>query len=70
MSHRFGRNLLIENFDVMAVDAVWLKGVIVPGVNPNLKKKDVCGAWIERYNYGDTTRNGTGWEIDHIVPIS
>jgi hypothetical protein len=67
MKHRFGTNLLNEAFDDMAVDAVWLKGVIIPGVNPKLERKDVCGARIERYNYGDTTKNRTGWEIDHII---
>jgi 5-methylcytosine-specific restriction endonuclease McrA len=25
---------------------------------------------IERAQYGDTTQNGTGWEIDHIVPVA
>ncbi len=31
---------------------------------------DRCGALIDRYAYGQTTPNGTGWEIDHIIPVS
>lgn len=70
MRKKFGRNLLNEPFDDLTVDAVWLKGVIVPGVNPKLKRLDVCGAWIERYNYGVTAVNGTGWEVDHNIPVT
>lgn len=69
MRHSYGRNLLDDVFDVMAVDAVWQKGVVIPGTNPNLIRKDSQGFWIERYNYGDTTRGGTGWEIDHIISV-
>jgi len=70
MNHRFGRNLLNEPFDDLVVDAVWLKGVIVPGSDPKHKRLDAFGAWIERYNYKDKSKNGTGWEIDHIMPVS
>jgi len=31
---------------------------------------DTCGAWIDWDEYGVTTENGTGWEIDHIKPVS
>lgn len=57
-------------FDEAAVEAVWRKGIVVPGVDPRFRRKDVWGAWIDRYAYGDTTENGTGWEIDHIRPVS
>ena len=70
MRQSYGRNLLNDEFDVMTVDAVWQKGTIVAGVNPNLIRKDSNGFWIERYNYADITRGGTGWEIGHIVSIS
>ncbi|MGQ1948716.1 HNH endonuclease signature motif containing protein [Geofilum sp. OHC36d9] len=49
---------------------VWNKAQIVPGVNSNTRRKDICGAWIEWNNYGDTTEDGTGWEIDHIKPVA
>ncbi len=57
-------------FDAWTIQAVWEKGVVMPGVDPRFLRKDACGAWIERNAYGDTTENGKGWEIDHIVPVS
>lgn len=50
--------------------AVWNKGQIVAGVDPSRRRKDVCGAWIDWDKYGDTTPDGTGWEIDHIKPVA
>lgn len=57
-------------FDEWSVQAVWQRGEVVAGADPRFLRKDVCGAWIERNAYGDTTVNGKGWEIDHIVPVS
>lgn len=50
--------------------AVWNKAIIVSGVDSNFKRKDLCGAWIEWLKYGQTDSNGSGWEIDHIKPVS
>ena len=50
--------------------AVWKKALTVPGRDPNVIRKDSCGAWIEFSKYGDVTPNGKGWEIDHIKPVS
>lgn len=52
------------------IASVWAKGTVIPGVNPNVKRKDKCGAWIELQNYGKTDIGGTGWEIDHINPVA
>lgn len=57
-------------FDQRTIYAVWNRATIVPGVNPAVRRKDECGAWIDLSQYGTTTQNGTGWEIDHIVPVS
>lgn len=59
-----------SGFDEATIQAVWNKGQTVPGINPDLRRKDGCGAWIDRAEYGQTTEFGTGWEIDHINPIS
>jgi hypothetical protein len=49
--------------------AVWNKAYILPGELPNVYRQDTCGARICWYDYGNTSRS-TGWEIDHINPIS
>lgn len=66
----FGRSVLNESFNDATVEAVWKKGAVAPGVDPAVRRKDSCNAWIDRNQYGITTENGTGWEIDHIVPVS
>lgn len=56
-----------NSFSQMIVDHVWSKGHIVPGYDPNVYRKDSCGAWMQRDQYGKITSN-YGWEIDHIIP--
>jgi hypothetical protein len=41
---------------------------VVPGYDPNQFRKDSCGAWMKRSDYGQTT--GYGWEIDHVKPVA
>ena len=48
---------------------VWEKGQIVEGFNPDMYRKDPCGAWIAWDKYG-IQDNFFGWEIDHIFPQS
>jgi len=57
------------SFSNEIIEAVWAKGSIVSGYDHQLYRKDVCGAWIEKIEYGN--RNAErGWEIDHITPKS
>lgn len=49
------------------IDNVWNKGTIVPNYNPNVVRKDACGAWIIKNHYGNR-KSFFGWEIDHIYP--
>ncbi|MGE5621262.1 MAG: HNH endonuclease [archaeon] len=51
------------------VNAVWRKARTVPGADPEKIRKDPCGAWIERDKFGVAVHKGTGWEIDHILPV-
>lgn len=55
-------------FDLATINAVWGKAVVVAGYDPNVWRKDTCGAWMRRTDYGQTT--DYGWEIDHIRPVS
>lgn len=50
--------------------AVWNKANVVPGQDSNSVRRDACGARIEWNQYGVTNNLGTGWEIDHITPVS
>lgn len=65
-----GKTALNEGFNAATIDTVWRKGTVVPGVDPSNRRKDSCGAWISRDQYGATTEYGSGWEIDHIFPVS
>ncbi len=57
----------IQKFTTEVVAAVWSKGRIVHPYNPNLWRKDSCGAWMKREEYGNR-QSSTGWEVDHINP--
>lgn len=59
-----------DSFPLEVKRAVWNKGRNVPGCNPDKVRKDSCNAVIEWEQYGITNNNGTGWEIDHIKPVS
>lgn len=51
------------------VNKVWKKASVISGVNPNVKRKDKCGAIIAKSAYGDHNSN-FGWDVDHIKPVS
>lgn len=60
---------MLQKFSESIIQAVWEKGMIVPGVDPRFRRKDQCGAWIDRNRHGDRSdQNNTGWEVDHISP--
>lgn len=56
-------------FSQEIIDKVWERCPEVDGYDPNMYKKDACGAWMKRDKYGDR-ENSLGWEIDHIYPES
>jgi len=65
----FNKNILNESFGQQTVDSVWRKGKIISGYDPDVWRKDSCGAWIKKIEYGNTDSQ-YGWEIDHIYPKS
>lgn len=56
-------------FTDQIIQQVWDKARIVEGYNSETIRKDSCGAWIFRFDYGNTD-SIYGWEIDHVYPIS
>ena len=53
--------------DKEIIDQVWEKALKIEGFNPVLIRKDCCGAWIMKSEYGN--RNSKfGWEVDHVFP--
>lgn len=48
---------------------IWDKASIVKGVDPNFIRKDCCGAWIIKSEFGNVNSK-FGWEIDHVYPQS
>lgn len=58
-----------NRYDHAKLSAVWNKGTIIPGSDPNVVRKDACGATIYWREHGN--RNSRfGWEVDHIKPES
>jgi len=57
----------MANWSEDTIQKVWEKGKIVPNYSSADWRKDECGAWIARNQYGN--RNSKyGGEIDHISP--
>lgn len=59
----------MANFTKEQIQEVWEKATKVSGNDPAIFRKDQCGAWIARQQYGNR-KSGYGWEIDHITPES
>ena len=57
------------NFTSETILKVWQKAAIDEYNVPNDYRKDECGAWIERVQYGNHD-SLYGWEIDDINPGS
>lgn len=66
---RSGTTRTGSSFSEATIQAVWEKATPVIGYNPAFVRKDKCGAFIERKQYGNTASQH-GWEIDHIMPAS
>lgn len=60
-------NKRIDMFTEQIIQEVWERATIVKGYNETTIRKDSCGAWIIRSDYGNMN-SIYGWEIDHIYP--
>lgn len=69
MIRKIGTDRTGGSFDSTTVSAVWSKAQIVQGQDANVFRKDSCGAWIQRSEYGNTASD-FGWEVDHIQPVA
>lgn len=69
MPRDHGTDIHGHPFKPEIVKMVWNRGKIVQGIDPSIRRKDSCGAWIDKEQYGVRAENGTGWEIDHIQPV-
>lgn len=58
-----------SGFASQAIHAVWQRGVVVAGYDAAAWRKDACGAWIKRTDFGLTT-SAYGWEVDHVLPVA
>jgi hypothetical protein len=68
MSREFGTTTTGDTFSDEVVEAVWKKGKPDPPHSITIRRRDMCGAPMQRYSYG--TETSFGWEIDHIKPVS
>ena len=69
MSRKSGTDRNGRSFGPDTVQAVWEKATRVAGYPATHWRKDVCGVWIQRSEYGNTNSE-SGWEIDHIHPVA
>lgn len=69
MARNPGTSTAGQSFTATTVEQVWAKGKVVIGRESSVLRKDDCGAWIKRSDYGNTTSDN-GWEIDHIIPVA
>ena len=53
------------SFSEKTIQDVWEKGTVVAKYDSAKWRKDQCGAWISRSQYGNRDSQ-YGWEIDHI----
>ena len=49
--------------------AVWRKGQVMIGYDPDIRRQDMCGKAMKYSEHGNTN-SALGWEIDHILPTS
>lgn len=68
MPRGLNTDIIGKSFTKDIIEKVWKKGNLISDDIKNFARRDTCGAYIYKKEYGKTTRHG--WEIDHIKPVS
>lgn len=68
MARQHGTSTSGGSFSDATIEAVWQKGKVARGQDPNVWRLDACNMWMHRASYGTTSQYG--WEIDHEYPVS
>ncbi len=58
-----------KSFAQTTVGAVWQKGRVIQGYDPNVWRHDMCGTVMKFSDYGNINSQ-YGWEVDHIRPVA
>ena len=62
---------IIRRWSESQIKAVWSKGKMVSGYDPDEYRQDVAGAWMKYSAYGNTNNElGLGWEVVLCRPES
>lgn len=56
----------MSNFNETQINRAWNAAQVANEDSKNTWRKDPCGAWINRDQYGQ--ESNYGWEIDHTYP--
>ncbi len=54
-------------FSDAMIQAVWEKGRAMPDRDPTEWRRDQCGAWLHREQYGNGD-SSYGWKIENVTP--
>jgi hypothetical protein len=58
-------------FSDEVIQKIWEKALPIPGEDPALVRRDICGAIIHREDFDKSVKAlSFGWEIDHIKPVA
>lgn len=57
-------------YEIETINRVWEKARVIQGFDPQIYRKDICGAWIKKELYGQRDKLSMGWEIANFKPLS
>lgn len=69
MARRSSTRVDGSHFDASTISAVWGKSRSIPGYDPAVWRRDLCGVVMKRSDYG-VTQSDYGWKVDHIRPVA